>query len=52
MNRILSISKSRRMFQNSYINEQATWDDKNQRYSEEAVPFGDEIFFFTLRESF
>lgn len=40
------------MFQNSYINEQATWDDKNQRYSEEEVPFDGEIFFFTLREPF
>lgn len=30
MNRILSISKSRRMFQNSYINEQATWDEKTR----------------------
>lgn len=40
------------MFQNSYINEQATWDGKKKRYSEEAVPFGDEIILFTLRDPF
>lgn len=40
------------MFQNSYRNEQATWDDKNQRYSEEAVPFGDEIVLFHSKRSF
>lgn len=52
MNRIRSIGKSRRLFQNSYRNEQAIWDGKKQRYSEAAVPFGDEIVLFTLRDPF
>lgn len=52
MNRIRSIGKSRRLFPNSYRNEQAIWDGKKQRYSEAAVPFGDEIVLFTLRDPF
>lgn len=40
------------MFQYSYINEQATWDGKNQRYTEESVPFGDKIVLFILRDPF
>lgn len=40
------------MFQNSYKNEQATWDDKEQRYGEETVPFGDEIVLFHSKRSF
>lgn len=40
------------MFQNSYINEQGSWDDKTLRYSKEAVPFGDEIVLFHSKRAF
>lgn len=46
MNSIPSVSRSR-MFWNSNRIEQATWDGKKQRYSEQVVLLSDEIVLFT-----